>query len=169
MLAGGVRVRLCWSMFRVEGEYSSQLPVISFSLLKDGNLVKWYVEWRSLWSRAVSKYLVHAEEIGLTDIYQNLLSVYGNQILDVNTVRLVGNMFQHLWELFDQKCRWQFHNVGNVWNENHPINGQPLMVNIWTRSVFCDWIFVLSHGLNELYVTHSADIYQRYSRISFIF
>ena len=52
-----------------------------------GSLTNWYLTWKCRWSKGVSLNFSMWKKMAPTDIHQHLLNVYGDQTVNVSTVR----------------------------------------------------------------------------------
>ena len=62
-------------------------PILRYGWQQRGTLTKWCPTWNCIWSKGVSLNSLHAEKMVPTDILWCLLSTYGDQTVDVSTVR----------------------------------------------------------------------------------
>ena len=89
MLAHDVRCRCWWY-----GSRGGTFPPVFHCILflcdrwqQGGSLTKWCLTWKCIWIKRGGTELLHAEKMALIDIHWWSLSVYGDQTVDVSTVR----------------------------------------------------------------------------------
>jgi len=114
------------------------------------SLTKWCLTWKCKWSKRVTEFFP-ADKIAPIDIHRCLLSVNGDQTVDVSTVRR--------WVVrFSSGCVYEHGMQAHVhhWQKCTADGG-----DCW-KTVFCSWEFAVSNNVIVLFVVVSVEINGRH-------
>jgi len=136
-----------------------------YSWQQRSNLTEWCLTWKCMWSNRGPLNSSMRTKMVPIGIHQHLLNTYGDQTVDISTVRwrwYVSAVVTVLWKPSHVPD-------GHVQLSQHEINSisirSSIRISYWWwlcwKTVFCSWEFILSNSVIVLFDVVSIEINRR--------